>query len=229
MSNKKFSIGGKGYYIALILTAAAIGITGYLYYQNANRVQEVSIQEEVVQQAAVTMPSQSTAPSKPAKTPSASAPSEGAETAPEETKGEIPTMKLRTASPVTGETINGYAMDCLSYNETTRDWRVHNGIDLAAEEGTPVTAAADGTVVKVFEDDTLGYTVVLRHTGGYTTEYASLSEEICVAPGDIVKLGDQLGTVGCTALVETAMDSHVHFCVSYQDSPISPEEFLALN
>ena len=36
---------GKGYYIALILCAAAIGITGFLYYQNANQTEQISIQE----------------------------------------------------------------------------------------------------------------------------------------------------------------------------------------
>ena len=61
-------------------------------------------------------------------------------------------------------------MDCLSYNETTRDWRVHNGVDIAAEEGTPVMAAADGQVYTVYEDETMGTTVVIRHEDGYTTK-----------------------------------------------------------
>ena len=42
--NKHAGRGGKGYYLALILCAAAIGITSYVYYRNANRVEEVSIQ-----------------------------------------------------------------------------------------------------------------------------------------------------------------------------------------
>lgn len=45
--NKHAGRGGKGYYIALILCAAAIGITSYVYYRNANRAEEVSIQESV--------------------------------------------------------------------------------------------------------------------------------------------------------------------------------------
>ena len=45
--NKRSRRGGQGYYIALILCAAAIGITGYVYYRNANQAQPVSVEETV--------------------------------------------------------------------------------------------------------------------------------------------------------------------------------------
>ena len=45
MSDNKRNRSGKGYYIALILCAAAIWITGYAFYRNENRVQEISGQE----------------------------------------------------------------------------------------------------------------------------------------------------------------------------------------
>ena len=41
-NNKTFGIGGKGYYIALVLCAAAIGITGYVYRNNQEKVEQVS-------------------------------------------------------------------------------------------------------------------------------------------------------------------------------------------
>ena len=55
MSNNKKSGGlfGKGYYIALILCAAAIGISGYVYYRNANQPEEVYQQYESEEQVAV--------------------------------------------------------------------------------------------------------------------------------------------------------------------------------
>ena len=121
-----------------------------------------------------------------------------------------------------------YAMDALSYNQTTRDWRIHNGMDIAAEAGTQVCAAADGTVYTVYEDETMGMTVVIRHEEGYTTTYASLAEEILVKPGDQVKLGQAIGCVGVTALLETAVGEHVHFSVSRNDEPMDPVEFLNL-
>ena len=135
---------------------------------------------------------------------------------------------MKTAAPVAGQTVAGYAMDCLSYNQTTRDWRTHNGIDIAAEPGTKVCAAADGTVYTVYEDDTMGTTVVIRHEDGYVTRYASLAQEVSVEPGDSVTLGQKIGSVGNSALLESAIGDHVHFSVTCNGEEIDPAEFLNL-
>ena len=119
-------------------------------------------------------------------------------------------------------------MDCLVYNDTTRDWRVHNGIDIAAEEGTPVLAAAAGSVYTVYEDETMGMTVVIRHQDGYTTKYASLDQEVKVQPGDEVELGQEIGCVGKSAMLESSLGHHVHFSVSLDGASIDPQEFLDL-
>ena len=215
-------INGKGYYIALVLCAAAIGITGYLYYQNANEEEPVLQEtqnediivgraetEEIVPALATEPKVEAAVPTQPATEPAVKKP-------------------LQTTAPVSGDTLSGYSMEALSYNQTTRDWRVHNGVDYAAEEGTQVLAAADGQVYTVYEDDTMGHTVVIRHEGGYTTCYSSLSQEIPVKPGDQVTMGQVIGYAGVTALVETTLGSHVHFSVTYQNEPMDPAEFLRL-
>jgi murein DD-endopeptidase MepM/ murein hydrolase activator NlpD len=210
------SFNGKGYYIALILCAAAIGISGYLYYQN-NDPNNASLADPT---AGVGDPNgndiQVVAPD-PTKKPSV---------------GILPTQPaegtLKTGLPVSGQTIMDYAMDCLSYNPTTRDWRVHNGIDIAAAAGTKVTAAADGKVYTVYEDEALGTTVVVRHEGGFVTMYASLDKQVDVKAGDTVALGQTLGYVGNSALLETAVGDHVHFCVTQNDKSVDPAEFLKL-
>ena len=69
---------------------------------------------------------------------------------------------------------------------------------------------------------------MIRHEGGYTTKYASLGENLAVKAGDKVTAGQTIGYAGDTALVETALGSHVHFSVSHQDVPMDPAEFLAL-
>ena len=220
-NNRKNSSTGKGY-IALLLCAAAIGISGYLYYREANSVLPQQNQPDATVAVTqgdpgrdvpvVAVPSQQTEP---------------AATQPSQTT--VPKDKtLKTASPVEGQTVAVYAADSLSYNQTTRDWRTHNGMDIAAGAGTQVCAAADGEVYTVFEDETMGMTVVIRHEGGYTTTYASLAQEVSVKPGDSVKLGQAIGCVGSTALLETAIGDHVHFSVSYNDAPMDPMDFLNL-
>ena len=226
MSDKKHigrTFGARGYYIALILCAAAIGITSYVYYRNEETPEEVLLQQEEYIPAG-TMEVQADVPvlaTQPQTEDTQSRP---------EAQPTQPTGKraLQTQAPVSGQEIGGYSMEALSYNQTTRDWRVHNGVDIAAEEGTPVCAAAEGTVQEVFEDETLGHTVVIRHDGGYTTRYASLQEDLAVSAGDAVALGQTIGYAGSTALVETGLGSHVHFSVTCQGKAMDPAEFLAL-
>ena len=211
---------GKGYYIALVLCAAAIGVTGYLYYRNTEQVQPViqAPEQQATLAAAVTeenLPAVATEPVSD-DMPVVQIPVE------------TPKKALKTASPLVGETVAEFSMECLSYNQTTRDWRVHNGVDIAAEAGTEVLASADGEVYTVYNDDMMGTTVVIRHDGGYTTQYASLSEELQVKVGDRVTLGQVIGTVGETALLETAVGPHVHFSVLLNDKSVDPAEFLAL-
>lgn len=213
MSKKKFSgnISGKGYYIALVLCAAAIGISGFLYYRNADKTDPSmgnngdNLQSD--QAVIATNPDGSVIPS---TTPS--------------TGKKVP---FQTVAPLEGQTVVVYAMDSLTYNQTTRDWRVHNGVDIAAEAGTGVCAAADGEVYSVYEDETMGMTVVLRHEGGYTTRYASLAEQVSVNPGDKVTAGQAIGTVGNTALLESAIGDHLHFSVSCDGAAVDPEIFLS--
>ena len=215
-NNKSGGMFGKGYYIALILCAAAIGISGYVYYRNAGQTEEVVQQHETEAQVAVVateedVPAAVTEPiSQPAETT----------TAPTEKKA------MKTAAPLDGQQVTEFAMDCLNYNSTTRDWRVHDGVDIAAEAGTEVKAAADGQVYTVYNDDSMGTTVVIRHENGYVTVYASLAEEVAVGAGDTVTLGQTIGTVGETALLENALGEHLHFGVLRNDEVMDPAEFL---
>ena len=205
MNSKKFSwkqfrrsFAGKGYYIALILCAIAIGISGYLYYNHTSNTLDT---DQPDTPAMATKPSGTVTPV---------------------------IQTLETGAPLAGETVMVYAMDSLVYNPTTRDWRVHNGIDIAADAGTPVLAAAKGVVHTVYEDETLGTTVVIRHDNGFVTMYASLDKDTAVQVGQTVTLGQTIGTVGNSALLETAIGDHLHFCVTHNENSIDPMEFLEL-
>lgn len=213
------SFNGKGYYIALILCAAAIGISGYLYYQNDNQEKPNLATPTIGVGDPDGNDVQAVAPDPTVKDPNMNMDH------PTEPANKV----LKTGLPVTGQTVMAYAMDCLSYNPTTRDWRVHDGIDIAAEAGTAVCAAADGTVYTVYEDETMGSTVVIRHAGGYVTVYSSLDSNVSVAPGDTVTLGQAIGAVGNTALLETEVGDHIHFSVTCNGESVDPNDFLGLD
>ena len=205
---------GKGYYIALILGAVAIGVSGYLYYANANKPEDTQVANQG--QSALVGATQTDGTASPE--PTNPAPTEPAQQ---------PQKPAKRVAPVSGKTIVPHAVDTLSYNPTTRDWRTHNGIDIAAAAGTKVRAAADGTVHAVYEDETMGMTVVIHHDGDYATTYSALAEDISVKAGDQVTAGQTIGQVSNSALLETAIGDHLHFAVSCGDKSVDPAEFLA--
>lgn len=216
--NKHFSLSQGGYYALILVCAAAIGIAG-IFYQRANR--KLASPPAQAKTAAV-LPTEAAVEAMAPQRVELPAPTAAEETVPEVS---VEPWKLRTASPVDGTAVMDYAVETLSYNPTTRDWRTHDGIDLAAPEGTKVKAAADGTVQAVFEDDTMGTTVVIRHGGDYVSRYCSLVSP-CVAPGDYVLMGQTIGEVGESAVLENGIGSHVHFSVTCEDAPMDPNAFL---
>lgn len=219
----------KGYYIVLLLCAAAVGVSGYLLLTN---------QDSDTQDTMLSVTENSTdAPSKSSTPSNTTSSGDDAEDV-VVTQGDTPTQttepveektEMKTMAPVEGEPINTFAIDFLAYNTTTRDWRTHDGIDFSAELGAEVVAAAAGSVYTIYEDESLGMTVVLRHADGYTTHYSNLAKEVAVQVGDTVEAGAVLGTVGQTAGIETASESHLHFAVYLNNTPVDPSEFLKLS
>lgn len=111
-------------------------------------------------------------------------------------------------------------------NPFSGQWKDHKGIDLAAEEGTPVYAVKDGTAAYCIENDaTFGNYVILSHDNGtLTSVYAHLSS-FCIKKYDFVKKGDIIGYVGHTGM---ATGSHLHFEIRQGGIPQDPQEKLKL-
>ena len=202
------SAAGKGYYIALILCAVAIGISGYLYYKNANSEPDRQANEPAAVTGGKDVPAVATKPTttQPPATAAAEKP-------------------LKTASPLEGETAAAFAMDALAYNPTTRDWRTHDGVDISAQPGAAVLAASGGTVLSVSDDIMMGTTVIIDHAGGYQTTYANLQAQPAVEAGDTVSAGQIIGVVG-TAPAEAAQGPHLHFSVEKDGDAVDPEAYL---
>lgn len=95
---------------------------------------------------------------------------------------------------------------------------LHTGIDIGVSTGTPLHAAADGTVVKAGWNRAYGYMVVIEHNGGYSTLYGHNSR-LLVSVGDDVKQGQVIAKSGSTGF---STGPHVHYQVMYMGKPINP-------
>ena len=208
---------GKGYYIVLLLCAVAVGVSGYFILNRSEPIETEEPSTDVISSGGNSTVESTSDPAKDVLA------TDGTERPSESRQEQTPAVRLR---PVEGETVYAFAADHLAYNETTRDWRTHEGVDYSAELGQSVLAAADGTVYAVYEDEHFGMTVVLLHSDGYTTHYSNLAEEVSVAVGQVVEAGELLGKVGQTACVETATEPHLHFAVYCNNVPADPEVFL---
>ena len=129
-------------------------------------------------------------------------------------------------SPVEGGVQKPYSVETLMYDVTMQDWRTHAGVDYACAEGTAVVAAADGTVEAVYKDPLLGITVAVTHPDGVQTLYSNLTGAVSVQSGDAVTRGQILGSVGTTAIGESADAAHLHFAMSKNGMPLDPADYL---
>jgi len=117
--------------------------------------------------------------------------------------------------PVTGRISSIFGLRRF-FNEQER--RPHSGLDIAADEGTPIKATASGTVIDAGDFFFSGNMIYLDHGQGIVSLYAHLSE-IDVKPGDVVEQGDIIGKVGQTGRVT---GPHLHFAVIANRTLIDP-------
>ena len=100
--------------------------------------------------------------------------------------------------------------------------RMHQGIDIGASTGTPIRAAAAGTVIYCGWEDGYGNFVVLDHGGNLATAYGHQSA-IAVTCGQSVSQGQVIGYVGCTG---HCTGPHLHFEVRVDGNPVDPMGYL---
>jgi murein DD-endopeptidase MepM/ murein hydrolase activator NlpD len=103
-----------------------------------------------------------------------------------------------------------------------RSGKRHDGIDLAAPEGTAIGAAAAGTVIYAGEQSGYGSIIILRHADGLVTLYAHCSA-LLVEEGREVRHGEAIAKVGQTGRTS---GPHLHFEVREGTRPRNPLLFL---
>jgi len=100
--------------------------------------------------------------------------------------------------------------------------RLHEGIDIGVSYGTPIHAAASGTVIYCGWESGYGNLTVLDHGGNLATAYGHQSS-IAVGCGQHVAQGDVIGYVGSTG---HSTGPHLHFEVRVNGSPVDPMGYL---
>jgi murein DD-endopeptidase MepM/ murein hydrolase activator NlpD len=98
----------------------------------------------------------------------------------------------------------------------------HLGIDIDANTGDPVTAAAEGVVSFSGVRNGYGNVVEIDHGNGYKTLYAHNSVNL-VRAGDVVRAGQQIAKVGSTG---RSTGSHLHFEVKLDGRQVNPRQYL---
>ena len=99
---------------------------------------------------------------------------------------------------------------------------MHEGLDFAANVGTPVVSTGPGTVVRSAWDPSYGNVIEVSHSEGFVTRYAHLSRRL-VAEGDKVSRGDELGEIGTTG---RSTGPHLHYEVIRKERLINPVQVL---
>ena len=223
---------GKGFYIVLLLCVGALGVSGWFLFNGGGGEPDNAMANA---QASVMVTARPTASALPTAVPPATAtPRPVPTTAPTARPTPAPAATERpmtaTASvftwPVKGEVLRAWSVEALSYDATMGDWRTHDGVDIAADQGTDVLAPAGGTVSAIVEDDLMGVSVSIAHADGVVSTCASMASVPAIEVGDQVRTGDVIGMVGSTAIAESGEGSHLHLSMLKNGVSVDPLGYL---
>lgn len=131
--------------------------------------------------------------------------------------------------PVSGNLLRAHDLEVPVWSNTMADYRTHCGIDIAAQMGASVCAAADGVIAQVWEDPMMGQCVSVKHAGDGLTIYRNLSTTLPVGieAGVEVRAGQLIGNVGESAMIEIAEEPHVHFELMVGGEYVNPLDYLS--
>jgi len=101
--------------------------------------------------------------------------------------------------------------------------RMHNGIDMACAQGTPIYATRAGTVTTAaYQAGGAGYYVSINHLDGFSSIYMHMTHYV-VSAGQSVSQGQLIGYVGSTGI---STGPHLHFGISYAGSYVNPLAYI---
>lgn len=152
------------------------------------------------------------------ESPAISAPRLSAEASARNSRHAVPYVSFQ--SPLQGEIRSKFGMRRDPINGRMR---LHQGIDIPAKRGTPIEAAAAGTVVFAGRNKGYGNMVMIEHADGRRTLYAH-AQSLFVTAGDTVAAGQQIAAVGSTG---HSTGPHLHFEVRESKGAVNPLSALS--
>ena len=126
------------------------------------------------------------------------------------------TIQVALANPISGTITSRFGA------RSSRRSSVHTGLDIAAPKGTPIAAAAAGTVVYAASKGAYGNFIVINHGNGVQTYYAHCSA-INVSVGQTVSQGQNIGAVGSTG---NSTGPHLHLEVRVNGVAQNPQNYV---
>jgi murein DD-endopeptidase MepM/ murein hydrolase activator NlpD len=124
--------------------------------------------------------------------------------------------------PVDGEVLMHYNMENTVYFKTLDQYKYNPAVVFAAGEGSPVTACADGQIVKIYNNEEIGASVVLDLGNGYEAIYGQLAT-YSVGIGDYVEAGQIFATVGRPTKYFVEEGFNLYFSLEKDGVAVNPE------
>jgi murein DD-endopeptidase MepM/ murein hydrolase activator NlpD len=119
-----------------------------------------------------------------------------------------------------------FSVTALIFDPTMDRFSTNDNIRIAAHEGDPVRAGADGRVVDIGTDFWRGNYVTIDHGDGWFSTVGQLMENVLVNEGDVVRMGQVIGGIGQPTISASLNGTHVHLHVTHDDVPINPYDLL---
>lgn len=224
---------GKGFYLVLSCSVAAIALAGYIAYNQTVKLINDNLTDNDGIEYGSFFNADNDNVAVDEKTPDVP------KTITEDTTSIITTADTEAVNqdanstrpmvmPVNGEILNDFSNGELVKSKTLGTWQTHDGIDISAVDGTNVYSMTTGTVTEVKEDALWGICIIVDHKNGLEGHYYGLSEDVSVKAGDEVKAGDTIGKAGNSAEAECAEEPHIHFGVKQDGSWIDPQAVITV-
>lgn len=124
-----------------------------------------------------------------------------------------------SVSPVDGWITSGFGKRISPFTE---ELTMHKGIDIAAPIGSPILAPADGVVIYSGKKAGFGNFIMIAHNYGVVSRYGHNAQNM-VHPGQRIKRGEQIGTVGMTG---RTTGPHLHYEVLVNGKAVNPRKFI---